>query len=113
MAADIRRPKIERIAMKKIDIHALSSQYTATDHSQPARPDGIDDRGDGQATMASLEAVQRWGLQRWPNAAKLRDNGATLRAMQEIATGIDEYRRRDRDTAPPPSCSRAASSSRT
>lgn len=79
--------------MNKLNIDALAAQYTATT-LPPPKPD-LEDRGDGQATLASLEDVQAWAFVRWPNAAKLRDDGATLRAMQEVATGIDAYRMGD------------------
>lgn len=76
----------------KLNLDALTSQYTATpDRSPPAKPEGLDDRGDGQATRASLVAVQQWAVRRWPNPATLRDGGETLRACQEVATGIDAY----------------------
>lgn len=90
--------------MSKLNIDALAAQYTtAAPADATAKPDGLDDRGDGQATLASLEAALRWAAIRWPNPAKLRDNGATLSAIQEVSTGIDAYRTATSTTSYSPS----------
>lgn len=74
-----------------LDIDALAAQYTTTLDSTV--PPALEDRGDGQATLGALERTQKWALGRWPNPAELRDDGAILRACQEVATGIDAYHR--------------------
>lgn len=69
-----------------LDIDALAAQYTTTLDSTV--PPVLEDRGDGQATLGALERTQKWALGRWPNPAKLRDGGATLRAIAAAISHI-------------------------